>query len=128
VVYHLSTGVTGQAILGNSTKLGNPKRVFTAGDVIPDGQGGFSTIDSFWTLGGGFGDPVVTGTGADGLVSALNDSGQLALLIYTAPAAAPERGTAVAGVFVAELGLFVDDFESADTCAWSASAGGSSCE
>jgi hypothetical protein len=127
LVHHVSTNVTGQAILSNSTKLANPRRVLTAGDNIPKPGGGTVTIESFWTLGGGFGDPVVTGTGADGLVSALNDSGQLALLIYTTPTAGPQRGTATGGMFVVELGLFTDDFESEDTCAWSAAIPAPTC-
>jgi hypothetical protein len=127
VAYHLATSVSGQSIVRNSTRLGNPKRVLTAGDVIPDGAGGFATIDSFWTLGGGFGDPVVTGTGADGLISALNDSGQFALVVFTTPAGSLQLGTATAGVYVAELGLFADDFESSDVCAWSAANPSATC-
>lgn len=129
VAYHLSTNVSGQSIVRNSTRLGNPKRVLTAGDVVPDGSGGFSTVDSFWTLGGGFGDPVVTGTGADGLVSALNDSGQFVLVVYTTPGAGlqAQGGAATGGMYVVELGLFADDFESSDACAWSAVSPSPSC-
>ena len=69
----------------------------------------------------------VTGTGADGLVSALNDSGQLALLIYTTAGAGPQCGTGTAGMFVVDLGLFTDDFESADVCSWSTASPVPSC-
>ena len=64
---------------------------------------------------------------ADGLVSALNDSGQLALLIYTTAGAGPQRGTGTAGMFVVDLGLFTDDFESADVCSWSTASPVPSC-
>jgi hypothetical protein len=107
-----------QAILRE--KNGERERVLVEGDEIP----GVGTIDSFWTLGGTFGsDPVVTGTGADGHVSALNANGDFVLLIYfkPTPAASPVPGWFLVGL---DTLIFYDGFEVQSYCLWSFVSGG----
>lgn len=129
VAAHAQMSTGAQAILRSFSGARHAKRVLRTGATVSDGDGGTMTIDSFWTLGGGFGaDPVVTGAGSDGLVSAMNDSGQFVLLINATSTGSLARGGSVARIFAAELGLFADDFESEDVCAWTSAAGAAVCE
>jgi hypothetical protein len=104
VAFHVLMNDSKQALLGY--KNGSVFKIAAKGDTVPDGAG-TKTIDSFWTLGGAFGsDPVVTGTGADGLTSALNARGEFFFLAYF---------TSGAGILKATIDLpdtiFLDGFE-----------------
>ena len=127
LVYHVKL-VGGQfAVVHNWSQSYIPRKILKTGDQVPDGQGGHLFVVSFSTLGSTPADPVVTGGGRDGILGAVNEAGQLAMIVETSNLAAPQRGTSTPGMFVVELGLFTDDFESEDVCAWSGATGAAAC-
>lgn len=128
--FHVRTTSLDQAIL-RAFGANVAERVLTTGDTFPVAGGGTYTVDSFWTLGGTFGsDPVVTGTGQDGQLSALNARGEMALLMTVTPGGAgPEGGSAVTGAFqvVIDPLIFADSFDLDGYCVWSGQNGGPDC-
>lgn len=88
-----------------------------AGQPLP-GAGGNVIMDSFWTLGVTFGaDPVVTGTGDDGIQGAFTVRGELPVVVYTRTAAQPPGTSSGAALLHVKVPLpplpplFADGFE-----------------
>jgi hypothetical protein len=124
VAFHALMSNANQALIGKAKDaiFGDVFKILTKGDTVPNGSGGTLTVDSFWTLGGTFGsDPVVTGTGGDGHVSALNARGEFVFVVNFTGGGA--------GLYKSDVDplIFADDFESEDYCAWSAVAGAGAC-
>jgi hypothetical protein len=91
---------------------GNTIASVGAGDPIELAPGDTRPITTFWLLGGTFGNDVaVTGSGRDGQVGALTDSGLLAALVFYGPGSGGQPpGVAVATAPVVPEG-FADGFE-----------------
>jgi hypothetical protein len=108
---HLRFADQRQAVRLLSTELSEARTLLTTGDAIMVAPGDVRNLTSFWLLGGTFGnDPVVTGSGKDGLQGAFALNGDAVFVAYYGPSASAPAGAAMVATQIS-FPLFADGFE-----------------